>query len=324
MGLFKNLAGGALAGVGSGIATGAGQHMRMEGERLRQAYMERRAKVADEQAAKNYNLNVTRVENQDAQAGARLDQGQEQYEQTRSDRAASNEAKNDTAQRGLDLKETIHSENLAHKQAALEAKKEYQAGNLKLKQVAMDLKKTESKNGENGEKLSQNQFLQLLKKANTTKEMLNVGTEDMPDYKLVDKLDLDKIETGYFNKYGDRLGVGNLTEQPAAAAAETTSAAAETIQPETQPIQPGAETIPAATETPAPAPVTDPAPVTAPAPDAESPAKQQLEFESLRKIAARRGSSLEDLVRMAQEKGIEIVNLPENFNRMSGYSNSLF
>ena len=314
MGLFKNLAGGVLSGVGSGIATGARSHMQMEGERLRQAYMERRAKVQDAQAAKNYDLNVTRVDNQDAQAGARLEQGQEQYEQTRLDLAASNEAKNETDQRGQDLKETIHSETMAHKAAELAAKKEYREAELKIKKAGLDLKRTKAENGKNGEILSQNQFLQLLKKANTTKEMMNIGTEDMPEYKLVDKLNLDAIETGYFNKYGDRLGVGNLAEQPAASAVETNYAAAKTIHPPTQPLQPGDETIPAAAETPAPAP--------APAP--ESPAKQQMEFESLRKIAARRGSSLEDLVRMAQGKGIEVLNLPANFKAMSDYSDSLF
>ena len=303
-GLLSNLIGGTLRGVGGGVAAGAGIAMQQNGERLRQAYLERR--LRQEQSMHNERMAVGREEtayrrDKDAQNFAL-----ENIKLRKAERAANLEAEQSALEFGTEM--DLKNRTLEEKGLKRTQDQQYREATLGQKDRELALKEQEHKaeNGNGMGKLNKNQLLQKLMLEYKT------STSDPATGQVMEAYDWSKINSEFKRIAGNDVSTETMQQALQAVPAQPEGAVERGMGGGSRPYSPPS----AAAETTQPAPV--PAPQTTSAAAGGVPAPTPVPFEDLEKIAARRGVRVQEVVKKAQERGLQVMGLPHNFGPLWG------
>ena len=283
MGL-ADIVGGTLRGVGAGITAGAQMAVQMEGERLRNAFLEKqlqaRERMHGENLASRERISNTNtylrqedIDNRKGYYDASLDERRRTREQREEEMLGRREATQNKLYDDMtgrleerDFKERKERNVMTRHRETLQSRKEV---------AGMKQGKGETKTG-----LTDNQTLSFLIKKNTVEQREDPNNEWSP---VVRRTDWDQVTTEYEKQTGYSLAV----EDAQKAAAEM----------EDKPEAPSAEA-----ETPAPAGDT----------------VNQIKYGDLLRKARERGQPIKDIVKLAQSRGYVILGLPDDWEKPGG------
>ena len=310
-----------MRGVGSGVAAGASIAMRTEGERLRQAYLDRRMQMEQELAGQRHTLERDKMDQRgsefkrtmalresEAEASADHRDFQRQATETRinqGDRTIALQEEN-----AASLK-TLREAQASTAEGRLDVSKDRLAFDEKRHQDLLDKAKEDTEKGVKAKGgMSPNAVVDLFLKRHVIRDVNEQTGEITTSYNW------PSIYVDYFEYTGEILNreAGEAVRKelqsragakaPAQAGPGQDKSAAAAALGMTRPAPSGAS---AAAERP-PA-QTAPAGVSTPT---------RVRFEDLERLAARHGISIQQVVKLAQDKGDEVLGLPPNFGPLYG------
>ena len=301
MGL-ADIVGGTLRGVGAGITAGAQMAVQMEGERLRNAFLEKqlqaRERMHGENLASRERISNTNaylrqedIDNRKGYYDASLDERrrtrQQREEEMRGRREATQNKLYDDMTGRLeerDFKErkerNVMTGRLEERDFEERKERNVMTRHRETLQSRKEVAEMKQGKGETKTGLTDNQTLSFLIKKNTVEQREDPNNEWSP---VVRRTDWDQVTTEYEKHTGYSLAV----EDAQKAAAEM----------EDKPEAPSSEA-----ETPAPAGDT----------------VNQIKYGDLLRKARERGQPIKDIVKLAQSRGYVILGLPDDWEKPGG------